>query len=204
MRRRGMTLLEVVVASMITSLVALTVTSTLSVTGTLLESEDRAAAASAMLARAEARIADHAERARLVLHQDSDEVLLWLPSEPFTSSATNAAEYDRIDVNELAWYLMDPAAGTLTLLATADRSDRTVHALGTDWDALRLSLQVQARLSNTPVLRNLASGGFRVDDTDPCSVRRFSFTGRLTDEAGGVDVELGGRLANGQRHPDCP
>ncbi|NBX25594.1 MAG: prepilin-type N-terminal cleavage/methylation domain-containing protein, partial [Planctomycetes bacterium] len=93
MRRRAFTLIELTIASAITSLVALTVASTLSTTASLMEREDRAGAAAAVLARAEARMADHAERARLILHQDADEVLLWLPSEPFTSSATNTAEY---------------------------------------------------------------------------------------------------------------
>ena len=204
MRRRAFTLIELAIASAITSLVALAVAGTLSTTATLMDREDRAAASSAMLARAEARVADHAERARLVLYQDSDEVLLWLPSEPFTSSATNTAEYDRIDANELAWYLMDASTGTLSLLSTSNRSDRTVLPLSTDWHALRLSMQVQSRLASTPVLRELAEGAFRVESNDACSVRRFTFSGRLSDTAGGADVELGGRLANGQRHPDCP
>jgi hypothetical protein len=204
MRRRGITLIEVVIASAITSLVALAVTGSLSATASLMEAEDRAASASAMLARADARLADHAARARLVLHQDGDELLLWLPSEPFTSSATNTEEYDRIDANELAWYVVDGAAGRLSMLSTASRDDRTVYPLSTDWAALRLSLQVQARLQSTVVLRDLASGGFRVETHDACSVRRFAFSGQLAHEAGGMHVEIGGVLTNGQRHPDCP
>ena len=204
MRRRAFTLIELTIASAITSLVALTVASTLSTTASLMEREDRAGAAAAVLARAEARMADHAERARLILHQDADEVLLWLPSEPFTSSATNTAEYDRIDANELAWYVMDTSTGTLSLLSTTNRVDRTVLPLATDWAALRLSMQVQSRLTRLTVLNDVAEGEFRVESSDACSVRRFTFSGRLSEAAGGVDVELGGRLPNGQRHPDCP
>lgn len=204
MRRRGFTLLELIVASSVTSLVALAVAGLLSATAGLMERDDLASRGAAMLARAEARLADHASRARLVLHADQDEVLLWLPSEPFTSSATNTEEYDRIDANELAWYVMDGGSGTLVLLSTADRTDRTVLSLSTDWDGLRLSLQAQARLASVTVLPDLAEGGFRVDDGDACTARRFTFSGRLTDAAGGVEVELGGRLPNGQRHPDCP
>jgi prepilin-type N-terminal cleavage/methylation domain-containing protein len=204
MRRRGLTLVELTIASAITSLIALAVAGSLSATSGLMQMEDRAAAASARLARAEARLSDHAARARLILHQDVDEVLLWLPSEPFTSGPTNTEEYDRIEANELAWYLHDPTSGTLTLLTTRDRGDRTVHPLSTDWDGLRLTMQVQSRLSFTSVLEGIASGGFRVEDDDACSVRRFSFSGTLTDDVGGLQVELGGRLAHGQRHPDCP
>ncbi|NBX25949.1 MAG: type II secretion system protein [Planctomycetes bacterium] len=204
MRRRAFTLIELTIASVITSLVALAVASTLSTTASLMEREDRAAASAAVLARAEARMADHAERARLILHQDADEVLLWLPSEPFTSSATNTAEYDRIDANELAWYVMDASTGTLSLLSTTNRVDRTVLPLATDWAALRLSMQVQSRLTRLTVLNDVAEGEFRVESSDACSVRRFTFSGRLSEAAGGVDVELGGRLPNGQRHPDCP
>ena len=204
MRRRGFTLIEVSIASVITSLVALAVAGTLSSTASLMEREDRAGATAAVVARAEARMADHAERARLILHQDTDEVLLWLPSEPFTSSATNTAEYDRIDANELAWYVMDASTGTLRMFTTSDRDDRTVYPLSTDWTALRLSMQVQSRLAERTMLSELVQGGFRVESSDACSVRRFTFSGRISEAAGGVDVELGGRLPNGQRHPDCP
>jgi len=204
MRRRGFTLLELIVASSVTSLVALAVAGLLSATAGLMERDDLASRGAAMLARAEARLADHASRARLVLHADQDEVLLWLPSEPFTSSATNTEEYDRIDANELAWYVMDQTKGTLSMVYVANRGDRTAYALSTDWDTLRANLALQAKLTSVPVLEGLGSAAFQVEDGDACSVRRFTFEGAMDEDHGSLAVHLGGLVSNGQRHPDCP
>lgn len=204
MSRRGFTLIELCIAVVITVIAAGAVAGTLRAVTEAMQEQDRVADASARLARADARMADHLERARLILHQDADEVLLWLPTEPFDSSATNTSEYDTIHLNELAWYVMDSEAGTLVLRCASNRSSRTAYPLSTDWDALRTTLQVQAQLSSTTVLEGLAQGAFEVEDADACSVRRFTFTGALDDERGGFEVRLGGRLPNGQRHPDCP
>jgi prepilin-type N-terminal cleavage/methylation domain-containing protein len=204
MSRRGFTLIELCIATVITVLAAGAVAGTLRAVSEAMQEQDRVADASARLARVDARIADHLERARLILHQDADEVLLWLPTEPFDSSATNTSEYDAIHLNELAWYVMDAESGTLVLRCAANRAGRTTYPLSTDWDGLRTTLQAQAQLSSTVVLEGLAEGAFEVEDSDACSVRRFTFTGAFDQSRGGFEVRLGGRLPNGQRHPDCP
>lgn len=204
MRRRGFTLIELLIASVITSMVAAAVIGTMeAVTGSM-EQLDLAADAMARAARAEARMADHANRARLVLTQDADEVALWLPTEPFTSSATNTSDYDTINANELAWYVMDTSTGNLTLTYLTNRNDRTSYGLSTNWSSLRTTLQMQQKLTSVPVIEGLAAGHFRVDDADPCSSGRFTFDGAMTDARGGLALQLGGPLANRQRHPDCP
>lgn len=204
MSRRGFTLIELCIAVIITALAAGSVVGTLRAVSEALREQDRVADASARLARADARIADHLERARLILHQDSDEVLLWLPSEPFDASANNTADYDTIHLNELAWYVLDGQAGTIVLRTATNRSTRTSYQLSTNWASLRTALQSQAQLSSVTVLEGLAEGMFEVDDSDACSVRRFSFVGAFDESRGGCEVRLGGRLSNGQRHPDCP
>jgi prepilin-type N-terminal cleavage/methylation domain-containing protein len=204
MKRNGFTVIELLIASVITSMVAAAVISTMkAVTGSM-EQQDLAADAMARAARAEARVADHVNRARLVLAQDADEVALWLPTEPFTSSATNTRDYDAINANELAWYVVDVATGNLTLKYLTNRSDRTTYSLTTNWSSLRTTLDMQKKLTSVVVLEGLATGQFRVEDSDPCSSGRFTFDGAMTDARGGLAVQLGGPLANRQRHPDCP
>jgi len=204
MKRHGFTVIELLIASVITSMVAAAVISTMkAVTGSM-EQQDLAADALARAARAEARVADHVNRARLILLQDADEVALWLPTEPFTSSATNTSDYDAINANELAWYVMDASTGNLTLKYLTNRSDRTTYGLSTNWSSLRTTLQMQQKLTSVCVLEGLATGQFRVEDGDPCSSGRFTFNGAMTDARGALDVQLGGPLANRQRHPDCP
>ena len=204
MKRHGFTVIELLIASVITSMVAAAVISTMqAVTGSM-EQQDLAADAMARAARAEARLADHVNRARLVLAQDADEVALWLPTEPFTSSATNTRDYDAINANELAWYVMDASTGNLTLKYLTNRTDRTTYGLSTNWSSLRTTLQMQQKLTSVSVLEGLATGQFRVEDADPCSSGRFTFDGAMTDARGGLALQLGGPLPNRQRHPDCP
>ena len=204
MKRHGFTVIELLIASVITSMVAAAVISTMqAVTGSM-EQQDLAADALARAARAEAHVADHVNRARLVLAQDADEVALWLPTEPFTSSATNTRDYDAINANELAWYVMDASTGNLTLKYLTNRSDRTTYGLSTNWSSLRTTLQMQQKLTSVSVIDGLAAGQFRVEDADPCSSGRFTFDGAMTDARGGLALQLGGPLPNRQRHPDCP
>ena len=204
MKRRGFTLIEVAIASLITTVVAGAVIGTIRAITESTYALDIAAQAMARVARADARFADHANRARMILDQSTLEILLWLPTEPFTSSATNTSDYDSIQGNELAWYVMNTSAGTLSLVYTANRNDRTKYSLSTNWANLRTALTSQGALTTIAVLEGLASGGFRVQDSDPCSVRRFSFDGYLSDDLGGLNVQLSGRALNGQNHPDCP
>ena len=204
MKRHGFTVIELLIASVITSMVAAAVISTMqAVTGSM-EQQDLAADAMARAARAEARMADHVNRARLVLAQDADEVALWLPTEPFTSSATNTRDYDAINANELAWYVMDASTGNLTLKYLTNRNDRTTYGLSTNWSSLRTTLQMQQKLTSVCVIEGLAAGHFRVEVADPCSSGRFTFDGAMTDARGGLALQLGGPLPNRQRHPDCP
>jgi prepilin-type N-terminal cleavage/methylation domain-containing protein len=204
LRRRGFTLIELSIATVITVLVAGAVAGTLRAVSEAMTDQDRVSAGTVRLARADARIADHIERARLILHQDADEVLLWLPSEPFDSSASNTSDYDTIHLNELAWYLLDQDTGRILLRISSNRSDRTAYPLSSDWDALRITLGAQAKLGSVTVLEGLEGGAFEVEDADACSVRRFTFAGQMDANHGGLPVRLGGRLPNGQRHPDCP
>ena len=204
MRRRAFTLVELLVASVITSLTAAATLGLMRTLADAMIAQDGAVESMARVARADVRVADHAQRARLVLSQSSGQIALWLPSEAFTLSATDATDYDTINANELAWYAMDTASGTLSLQYLTNRSDRTAYPLSTNWSSLRATLAAQSRLTSVPVLEGLASGSFLVEDSDACSVRRFTFEGALNDGRGALAVHLGGLLLNGQRHPDCP
>ncbi len=204
MKRRGFTLLEVLIASTITTVVASAVVGSIRAVTDCTQALDISAQAMSRIARADARVADHANRARMILAQNEQEILLWLPTEPFSSSANNTSDYDSIQANELAWYVMNTSTGTLSLVFTTNRNDRANYSLATNWANLRTSLTSQGALTTIVVLEGLTTGGFRVQDSDSCSVRRFSFDGNLSNDRGGLNVQLSGRVLNGQNHPDCP
>lgn len=204
MSRRGFTLIEMLMASIVMSLGAAAMFGVIRTLTEAMTQQDLAGDTLARIARADVRMADHAQRARLVLAQSSDEIVLWLPTEAFTSSSSNATDYDTINANELAWYVIDQTKGTLSMVYVANRADRTAYALSTDWDTLRANLTLQAKLTSMPVLEGLGSASFLVEDDDACSVRRFTFEGAMDEDHGSLAVHLGGLVLNGQRHPDCP
>ena len=204
MKHCGFTLIEVAIASVVTTIIAGSVIGTIKAVTDITIALDASAHSMARLARAEARVADHVNRARMVLSQTSTEVLLWLPTETFSASAILVDDYDAIQGNELAWYVMKPATKTLYLCYLTDRTNRTVYSMNTNWTSLLNSRSVQGKLTEIPVLEGIVSGGFRVESSDPCSVQRFTFDGLLSDELGGMNAQLGGRILNGLRHPDCP
>ena len=204
MKHCGFTLIEVAIASVVTTIIAGSVIGTIKAVTDITIALDASAHSMARLARAEARVADHVNRARMVLSQTSTEVLLWLPTETFSASAILVDDYDAIQGNELAWYVMKPATKTLYLCYLTDRTNRTVYSMNTNWTSLLNSRSVQGKLTEIPVLEGIVSGGFRVESSDPCSVQRFTFDGLLSDELGGMNAQLGGGLLNGRRHPDCP
>lgn len=204
MRRRGFTLIEMLVASAVMALSGAAVIGVVRTLAEAMQQQDTCGDTMARVARADVRLAEHAQRARLVLSQASGEMLLWLPSEAFSSNASNAADFDTINANELAWYVMDTTKGTLSMVYVTNRNDGTAYPLSTNWAALRQTLATQARLTTVPVLEGLQSGAFVVGSADACSVRRFTFEGSMDASRGSLAVHLGGLLINGQRHPDCP
>ena len=204
MRRRGFTLIEMLVSSAVLALSGAAMFGVMRTLAEAMQQQDGAGDTMARVARADVRLADHAQRARLVLAQSAGEIVFWLPSEGFSSSASNTTDYDTINANELAWYVMDTSTGTLSMVYLTNRNDRTTYGLATNWAALRQTLAMQLRLTTVPVLEGLQSGGFLVEDADACSVRRFTFEGAMDEDRGALAVHLGGLLLNGQRHPDCP
>ena len=142
--RGAFTLVELVVSVVVTAIVAASVVTTMSAVRIGLEGQDEAARATARIARAQARVADHLFRARMSLEQEGGFCALWVPSEEFDSSPTNAAEYDAIHREELRFWTFDAAAQAVVAERTSDRADRAQLGLSTDWRSLRDSTSTGA------------------------------------------------------------
>ena len=166
--RRGLTIVELLAALAVTSIVAAAVVTTASAIRVGLDGQAEASRETARVARVQARIADHLFRARMILHHAGDEALLWLPAEAFDGTASNATDFDRIDRNELRWYVFDRATGCLVMQRTANRSDRTACSLSTDWPALRATLAAAGALERSEVLEGVQDAEFVADGFDPC------------------------------------
>ncbi|MFO1539973.1 MAG: type II secretion system protein J, partial [Chloroflexota bacterium] len=166
--RRGLTLVELLVSIAVTALVAASVASTVSAVGVGLRGQDDSAQEVARLARAQARIADHLYRARMILSQSATVATLWVPSEEFDGSADNAARYDAIHGRELRWYVVDRANGTILAQRLSDQANASEYPLSTDWSALRSSLAAPGALASAPVVDGVLEGAFRFASFSPC------------------------------------
>lgn len=200
---RGFTLVELVVAVIVTAVVAASVVTTMSAVRIGLEGQDESARATARIARAQARAADHLFRARMILAQEGTFCALWVPSEEFDASPTNAAEYDAIHREELRFWTFDAAAGAVVVERTADRGDRTQMALSADWRSIRDSLAAQGALERSVVIDGVSGASFRASGFDPCSDRRMSLMVELVDEPADGAYEVGGALEVLLEHPSC-
>lgn len=203
MSRRAFTLVEVLVATVVTGLVALAVYGTVSAVQTGVRMQDEVAQETARIARAQARLVDHLYRARMILGMSDTVICLWLPVEEFDGSVDNATAYDTIHGNELRWYVIDGTNRTVAVQRLTDQTNRTVYPLNTDWAALRTTLASAGNLQTSTVLNGVAGGAFRFEEFDPCATRRVVLDIQFDADHGGYAVELGGIIALLQRHPDC-
>jgi prepilin-type N-terminal cleavage/methylation domain-containing protein len=201
--RRAFTLVEVLVATVVTAMVAGAVVGTINAVQVGLDDQDTSSAEIARLARAQARLADHLYRARMILAQRDDSICLWLPSEAFDGTSANATNYDTINADELRWYVVDRTARTLAVQRVTNTSNRTSYGLATDWHALRTSLAASSQLTTSVVLEGVLEGTFRRTSFNPCSDRRAVLDLQLDDEHGGIHFELGGIVEQLQKHSGC-
>ena len=201
--RVGFTLVELLVSITITAIIAASVATTVSAIGVGMQGQDEAAQEVARLARGQARLADHLFRSRMILSESATVATLWLPSEAFDGSATNATEYDTIHGNELRWYVVDRTNRVISMQRLTNTLNRTVYPLATDWSALRSSLASSGALVTTTVLEGVLEGAFRFVAFDPCADRRLVLEIQLDDEHGGMHFEIGGIIDALQRHSDC-
>lgn len=201
---RGLTIVELLAALAVTSIVAAAVVTTASAIRVGLDGQAEASRETARVARAQARLADHLFRARMILHHAGDEALLWLPAEAFDGTAANATDFDRIDRNELRWYSFDRATGCLVMQRTSNRDDRSACDLSTDWPALRTTLAAAGALERSVVLEGVRDAEFVAEGFDPCSDRRLWLRVEIDADHGGGELILGGILSALQRHGGCP
>ena len=204
MNRRALTLVELLVATAVTAMVAAAVASTVSAVGVGLRGQDEAAQEVARLARAQTRLTDHLFRARMILSESSTVATLWVPSEAFTGTTSDAADYDTINANELRWYVVDRTNRVVSMQRPTSTANRTSYALTTDWAALRSSMASSGQLTTVTVLEGVLDAAFRFTAFNPCTDRRLVLDVQLDDDHGGARYELGGIVDSLQKHQSCP
>jgi len=203
-RARGTTLVEVLMATIISALVAASVASLLSMLGGAIREQDRLADQVVRVAGGHARFSDHVLRARAILALSSTQAVLWVPSEDFVASNQFKLAYDEINANEIRWYRWNATTRRVEMSRTSNVSASTVYPLATDWGALHASLLGANQLAVTPVFDGLSSAAFHPHGFDSCTTRRVNLDLVFDQEHGGQSVRVSEALPFLQKHKDCP
>lgn len=204
MRRRGVTLVEILMALVVSALVAGSVGSLLSVLGGALREQDDLAAQLVRTAGGHARFSDHVLRARAILGLSATQAVLWVPSEDFVLSNQYKEAYDQINAREIRWYTWVPTQARLVMSRTLDQGDATVHPHSTNWTSLYNSLQSANQLETVTVFDGLASVTFYSGGFDPCATRRISLDLHFDADHGGQTIRISEAVPFLQTHEDCP
>ncbi len=227
--RRAFTLIEVLVATVITSIVALAVIGMVEAFRSAVSLQDHRSEAIVRGAGIQSHLGLLALKSRMALALSEQRVLLWLPSESLEESgAGSESEFDRINFadDELHWlefveesdaswtlveWTIDPAAIAAEETATYFTADPQF------WDDLFVTMRDAGQLDRAPRAEGLQPpvvGGaalsaphFVWQTSNTCENRsigaEFSFVAE--DESGELrsDLRIESALAFFDRHPVC-
>ena len=229
MNRRAFTLIEVMVATVITSLVAGTVVGVVEAFRAATSLQDYRAEAIVRGAGVQSHLGLLALKTRMTLELTPQRVLLWLPSETLTTSGTGSeTEFDRINLldDELHWLeFVQEEDGSWTLVewtvkpeaVSAGESITYFTADGAFWEALFETLQGADALRRSPLASGISPARtsgvaasaqrFVWQTSDTCENRsvgaEFSFIAEDATNELHSDLRVESALAFFDRHSIC-
>jgi len=204
LRRRGTTLIEVLISIVVTALVAASVGSLLSMLGGALREQDQLASQMVRTAGGHARLSDHILRARAILACSATEFAVWVPCEDFILSNQFREAYDEINTCEIRWYSWVPNQKRLIMSRTANHQDMSVREHSVNWSALRSSLESGNQLETVTVFDGLDSVVIHAHHFNACSTRRISLDLVFDAAHGGQTLRVSEAVPFLQKHKDCP
>ncbi len=228
MNRRAFTLIEVIIATMVTTMVAGTMMALVQGFVSALAIQDLRSEAIVRSAGVQSHLGLLSLKTRMSLALSPQRVLLWLPAETLATSGSGSdSAFDRIDLakDELHWLeFLEEADSTWTLVEWTVKStmvsagDSAVFTVdGAFWDTLFVQLQDAGKLRRSPIAGGLAppelAAGtakkplFVWQTSDCCQNRsvgvEFAFVAVDGTEILRSDVRLESALAFFDRHPIC-
>ncbi len=226
---RAFTLIEIIIATMITTIVAATVVSLVNGFITALAIQDLRSEAIVRSAGVQSHLGLVSLKTRMSLALSPQRVLLWLPAETLEESGTGSnSAFDRIDLvqDELHWFeFVQEVDQSWTLvewtvkaeLVPAEESEVYFTADGTFWDSLFVLLCEEGKMRRSPIAGGLAAPDLGVgvvaaprfvwQTSDTCQNHsvgaEFAFVAKDGNEVLRSDVRLESALAFFDRHPIC-
>lgn len=228
--RRGFTLVEVLISSMITAMVALAVVGLLQMVSVMASGQENRVSAVVRLSGIQARVARLALEARMFLEQRADRVALWLPSEMIegaSSGSENNFDTINLDEDEIVWLLWEEtSAGSWRLLEQRPDPDALdlvaleitnldvyFTADGQYWDSIYTWLQEQGALDTRVLADDLIAPRlgavlaeaptFQYSAPGVCDNRWFAGEYAFADDEAPVNARFDAAIAFPDPHPLC-
>ncbi len=227
---RGFTLIELMVATVITSVIALSVAGLLSFVGEMSAGQENRVSAVVRLAGVQARVARLALEARMVLEERADRVALWLPSEMLEGAESGSeSNFDIINLeqDEIVWLVWeDVGNGSWRLLEQRPDPDalnlveleiENLEVYFTPdpayWDSIytwlhdndALDTSVLAEGLEAPIIGGVAtaSPAFRFAAGTNCTARWFAGEYAFAQEEAPINARFDAAIAFPDPHPLC-
>lgn len=224
---RAFTMIEVIIATMVTTVVGGSVAALVQGFVSALAIQDQRSEAIVRSAGLQSHFGLLSLKTRMSLALAPQRVLLWLPAETLAQSGSgNNSAFDRIDLasDELHWLeFVQEADSTWSLIEWTVKADMaagetTVFTVdGEFWDSLFVELQDAGKLRRSPLAFGLAAPESATGSTpkprfvwqtsDCCQNRSVGAEfGFIASDAGEVlrsDVRIESALAFFDRHPIC-
>ena len=173
--RRGMTLLELMLALSITTLIAGAIAAMLAAvaTGVGTRTDNRSAMIRAHAAQS--RITAYITPGRCVLATDGPDLALWL---------NDRRESDTVHVSEVRWLLFDSASGTIDVhfvkfpdgwTEVAEALADTEYPAASDWFSIRDSYDGNGWISQLTLVDGLSSVSVETDETNAVDSRVVTY-----------------------------
>jgi prepilin-type N-terminal cleavage/methylation domain-containing protein len=192
--RRGLTLLELLLAMIITALVAGAIAGMLGAVsagvGSRKDNRDIMVRAHA----SQSRLAAYFATARCVLASDPTSVTIWL---------NDSRESGSVHATEIRWLQFDALAGEVVVqyVDFPDNWTRTACELAdieypasTDWASVLATYQTKGMISTRALVDNLASASVTMNKATPLTTRHVSFLLGFDTEQGIIQVQASGAI----------
>jgi hypothetical protein len=191
---RGLTLLELLLALVITTLVAGAIAGMLGAVSAGVGSRKDNRAVMVLAHAGQSRLAAYFATARCVLARSGSHITLWL---------NDSRESNTVHASEVRWLQYDSAAGALMVryvdfpanwTRTACEIADNEYAASSDWDAVLASYQAKNLISSRALVDNLASVSLTLDQASAAAARRVGFLLGFDTEQGVVEVQASGAI----------
>ena len=188
--RRGLTVLELVLALTVTAMVALAVSGMLNVVSTGVGARNDSRTVMVLAGAARQRLGAYVDPSRCVLGHSSNSLVLWF---------NDARESDTVHATEIRWLDYDSNTGTIDVsyVQFPDNWTKTAKELAdqqypsnADWQTVRATYQAQGHLKSVTIIDGLTSCSISADANTSLDARHLVFKLGIDTQAGSQDIEI--------------